>query len=318
LVLSVNFCENTSLISFINSGDNCAEARNAADRRHRAGLVDGGDLRERDAVEQHVGAGGAVRLDQHLEAHRRRGAGYRHLEIDFRQHRGAADAHGGDRRIDLHVAMLGGGAGDEGDGALDEAEERGIVRPVGVVDHLVQHHPGVGGEAEHRAVDERDAECRVGPRLHHVALMDVVAIVEDDRHTVADNGGAAGELGDMADDLGGGGAAVGLRDLHMAGQHFDRLAGEIGAVGRSQRRALVALEIVRQHQFLVIPGDDEVEAGPLEVAVEEKIGVLDDDRIRRRPGVHRLDLQLRLRVGSRKRQAAIEFGKEIQAATANG
>ena len=30
------------------------------------------------------------------------------VEVDLDQHRGAADAHGRDRRVDLHVAMLGG------------------------------------------------------------------------------------------------------------------------------------------------------------------------------------------------------------------
>ena len=151
----------------------------AADGRHRTRRTDGRHRRQRRALEQYIGAAGAVRFDQHLEPDRRseqklllaKGIQRRlrrqlrlqllllhHLEFDLDQHRGAADAHGGDRRIDLHVAVLGSGAGDEGDGAGHQAEQRGIARPVGVVDHLVQHHLRVGCEAEHRAVDEGDAE----------------------------------------------------------------------------------------------------------------------------------------------------------------
>ncbi len=125
-------------------------------------------------------------------------------EIDLDQHRGAADAHGRDRRVDLHVAMLGGLAGDEGDGAGDQAEQRGIVRPVGVVDHLVQHHPRIRRQAEHGAVDEGDAERGVRAGLDHVAFFDVVAHVEDDRDAVADRGRAARQLGDVADHRAGG------------------------------------------------------------------------------------------------------------------
>ena len=46
------------------------------------------------------------------------------VEIDLDQHRGAADAHGRDRRVDLHVAVFGGLAGDKGDGARHQAEQR--------------------------------------------------------------------------------------------------------------------------------------------------------------------------------------------------
>ena len=37
----------------------------------------------------------------------------RNVEVDLDQHRGAADAHGRDRRIDLHVAVFCGFAGDK-------------------------------------------------------------------------------------------------------------------------------------------------------------------------------------------------------------
>ena len=205
----------------------------AIDDRLRAGPVDGCDRRQRGLVEQDVGAGGAVGLDQHLEFRRRRTALRRHLEIDLDQHRGSTDAHGRDRRVDLHVAFLGGGAGDEGDRALHQAEQRFVVRPVGVVDHFVQHHLGVRREAEHGAVDEGDAKRRIGAGLDDVAFVDGVALVQDDRHPVADRGRVAGQLGDVADQLRrDAGAAVRLRELGVPGQRVDDVTGEMGAIGR--------------------------------------------------------------------------------------
>ena len=48
------------------------------------------------------------------------------------------------------------------------------------------------------------------------------------------------------------GAAVGLRHLDVAGQRIDDVAGEIGAIGRGQRGALLALEVVVQHQLAIV------------------------------------------------------------------
>src|SRR5262249_40214892 len=86
----------------------------------------------------------------------------------------------------------------------------------------------------------------------------------------------------------------------------------------SQRRVLVALEVVGEPQLVVALADDEVGTGLLEVAGEQQLRVGNNDRIRRCLGSHRLDMRLRLRVSSRERQAAIEFGNEIQAATGKG
>jgi len=54
-----------------------------------------------------------VRFDQDLEFRVRLGGALRHGEVDLDQHRGAADAHGRDRGVDLHVAVFGGLAGDK-------------------------------------------------------------------------------------------------------------------------------------------------------------------------------------------------------------
>src|SRR5262249_30724705 len=132
---------------------------------------------------------------------------------------------------------------------------------VRVVDHLVQYHPRVRREAEYGAVDEGDAERRVGAGLDDVALLDVVAHVEDDGDTVADNGGAAGELGDMADDVVDARVhTAGLTELRIAGQCVDDVTGQKRAIGRGQRGVLGALKVVMQDELVVVPGKDQVDA----------------------------------------------------------
>src|SRR5947209_19707596 len=84
----------------------------------------------------------------------------------------------------------------------------------------------------------------------------------------------------MADDLADARAAAGLAVLDVTGQRVDNIAGEMGAVGRRQRSALLALEVIRQEQFVVILGKDQVNAGSLEIAVEQQMRSGDDDRIR--------------------------------------
>ena len=123
-----------------------------------SGLVDHRDRLQRGLVEQDVGAGGAVRFDQDLEFRVRQVAALRHGEVDLNQHRGAADAHGRDRGVDLHVAVFCSLAGDKRNGARHQADERGVARPVRVVDHFVEHHSRIRRQTEHGAVDEGDAE----------------------------------------------------------------------------------------------------------------------------------------------------------------
>ena len=57
----------------------------------------------------------------------------------------------------------------------------------------------------------------------------------------------------MTDDMADAGATVRLRVFDMAGQRVDEVAGEMGAVGRGQRRAFLALEVIVQDQFLTDP-----------------------------------------------------------------
>jgi hypothetical protein len=92
---------------------------------------------------------------------------------------------------------------------------------------------------------------RIGAGLDHVTFVDVLALVQNDRNAVADRGCSADQLGHMADDLGHARRAVGLRQLDVTGQRVDDVAGEMGAIGRCQRRALLTLEVVMQNQFAV-------------------------------------------------------------------
>ncbi len=90
----------------------------------------------------------------------------------------------------------------------------------------------------------------------------------------------------MADHGGDAGAAVGLGIFDMAGQRVDEVAGEVGAVGRRQRGALLALEVILQDQFVVVLGQDQVDAGSLEIPVEQQMRIRDDNGVRRRVGGH--------------------------------
>lgn len=54
----------------------------------------------------------------------------------------------------------------------------------------------------------------------------------------------------------------------------------MSAVGRRQCRALLALEVIMEGQFPIVPGKDQIDAGPLELSVKEQVRVRDDNRIR--------------------------------------
>ena len=47
----------------------------------------------------------------------------------------------------------------------------------------------------------------------------------------------------------------------------------MGAVRRGQRRPLLALEIVVDYEFVVALGQDQVDAGPIEVRVEQQMRI---------------------------------------------
>ena len=112
------------------------------------------------------------------------------------------------------------------------------------------------------------------------------------------------------------GAAVGLRELGVTGQRVDDVAGEMGAIGRGQRRALLALEVVVQDQFAVVAGQDEVDARALEVAVEEQIGVRNDNGVRRRMRRNAVDVDRTMGVRTMDaRQHVSKFAGQTQNGT---
>ena len=103
--------------------------------------------------------------------------------------------------------------------------------------------------------------------------------------------------------------------LDMAGQRVDDVAGEMGAIGRGQRGALLALEVVVQDEFVVVAGQDQVDAGPLEVAGEQQMGVGNDDGVRRRMRRNAIDMDMPMVVGSPGPSAGsigIEFAGQTQ------
>ena len=79
-----------------------------------------------ELIDQNVGADPvATGVRNHRERHRHiAGIGTDGGDLLQRIAGGAADAHGRDRRPDLHVAGMGDLAGDEGEAALDQVEQR--------------------------------------------------------------------------------------------------------------------------------------------------------------------------------------------------
>ena len=61
--------------------------------------------------------------------------------------------------------------------------------------------------------------------------------------------------------------------MHMAGECVDDVAGEVRAVGRGDRRALVAPEIIVNDEIVPIMGQHEIETGALEIAVKDQVRV---------------------------------------------
>ena len=56
----------------------------------------------------------------------------------------------------------------------------------------------------------------------------------------------------------------------------------MGAVGRGQCGALLALEVLMQDDLAVAAAQDQVDARPLEIAVEQQMGIRNDNGVDRR------------------------------------
>ena len=84
-------------------------------------------------------------------------------------------------------------------------------------------------------------------------------------------------------------------------QRVDDVAGEVGAVGRGQRGALLAPEVLAQHELAVAIGEDQVDAGPLEVPVEQEMSIGDNYGVRRRMCRNLVDME----IAGRRKMAAL-------------
>ena len=69
----------------------------------------------------------------------------------------------------------------------------------------------------------------------------------------------------------------------------------------------LTLEIVVQDEFPVVLRDDEIEPGPLEVAGEQQLPVVDGDRAGRSVGGNAVDMHRSTGISVRVRQIAVEF-----------
>ena len=174
--------------------------------------------------------------------------------------------------------------------------------------------------------DRGDTERRIGAGRDDVALLDIVAVVQDDRDAVADRGRAAGQLGDVADDLGSGDAGRGLRILDVAGEGVDDVAGEMGAIGRGDRCPLVTPEIIVNDELVPLMGQHEIETCALELAVEDQVRVGNNDRAvgqmtlrlrNKRLGPKGLDMDVGGRTGTLavQRNRGVKFASVIQPGT---
>jgi hypothetical protein len=211
---------------------------------------------------------------------------------DLDQHHGAANAHRGDGRFDLHVARLGDLARGEADGALDERKQGGVRRPVRVEHHLVQDHPRVRRKIERGPVDEPDAQSGPAPRLDNVALEHDIADIQLDRDAVTDHESGARDLLDPADGTTGALGRPSLGVLLRRCVFDDSLDGgsrDGGTVPRRKGRPFIVREVVVDDEpAAILSRQHQVSAGTLEVSVEQESGIGDDDDVVRA----RLDVQL--------------------------
>ena len=223
-------------------------------------------------VLHHVGNDGAASVE-----HDGAGGALRHIEIDRAvigggdAADGAANRHGGDRRADLHVAIVRDLAGYKGQRALHQIEQLRVRRALRVVDEFVDDEARIGGQIERAAVVESDAE-RAGHGLQHIALEDGFAGLRRHGDAIADDGRVTARLDDAADRLGrrlrGAGLGV-LPRRQRTGQRGDHIGRQRGAFGREQPGTDIGGEIVMDDKgFAVFAGQEQVGAGAAELCGE--------------------------------------------------
>ncbi|KAF0188037.1 MAG: hypothetical protein FD165_2869 [Gammaproteobacteria bacterium] len=120
--------------------------------------------------------------------------------------------------------------------------------------------------------------------------MDVVAHVQADGNAVASSGRAAGELGDLADDLFRRDIAAGLRVVDLTGERLDGLAGQVCTIGGGQGGPVLAAEVLARHEFLAVFRQHQIQARALVVAGKQQMGVRNDNRVRPEGIASRMDI----------------------------
>ena len=158
---------------------------------------------------------------------------------------GAANAHGCDRRRNLHVAGWATLPATKANVPSTRREQRAIHIAVGVVRIVVERHARIGDQIERGAVWKRDAARRAGAGLNHVALEHGVADMKRDRDAVAHHGDVANDFFDFADGVGRR-SRLRLRIMsrrRRSGEQIDRVGRKMRAVRRHQCRVLLAGEI---------------------------------------------------------------------------
>lgn len=111
----------------------------------------------------------------------------------------------------------------------------------------------------------------------------------------------------------------------MAGERVDDVAGEVGAIGRGERRALVAPEIIVNDEVVPVMGQNEVETRALELAVKDQVRIGNNDgtigqmavRLRREGlGVKGLgDEQIDMDIGGRVGTLAVQGNRGVKFAS---
>ena len=119
----------------------------------------------------------------------------------------------------------------------------------------------------------------------------------------------------MADNLAGIGRARGLRVVDFPGQRADDVTVQMGAVGRGQRGAFLAPEIIMHDKIVVVLGEDQIDTGSLEVRVEQQMRVRDHDRIRGSMRVRRIEMDVRMIAGAVSGRLGVNAADVVQRGT---
>ena len=148
--------------------------------------------------------------------------------------------------------------------------------PVGVADEFVQHHARATGQLEAGAVDEAKSNPAVGCGLDDVALANRIANLSLNGNSARTRQGAGTDRRlNIADNLGGIRRASCLGVLNMPCQRVDNIAGEVGTIGRRKRCALLASQVILRDRFVVVLGNNQVDAGSPKISVKRQIWVGD-------------------------------------------